>query len=211
MTTQASDLMQAIGVYTDQIERYESMSTWFMAFHVVCLLVILALAGLLAIFREKGRNRALYTGLLSAVFLVVPVLATLYLYCFAMNMRKVALYRGYLRFLEQRWNTLTGLDAMLFNSEVMDRFFSFRSFLVNGLGPAVMAVFVLLALGLSLWLSVHFLRQLTSSKMKKGLGFLVGLTLAVCICFNGLCVYYLSTNDSIVASAAAYCEERATP
>ncbi len=210
METQANNIMQAIGVYTDQIERYENLSTWLIAFHVLCLMAILAFAGVLAVRRKKGceGSRPLYTGLLSAVFLGVPVLTTLYLYTFAMNMRKVALYRGYLCFLEQRWNALTGLDVMLFDSEIMDGFFTFRSFLVNGLGPAVMAVFVILALGVSFWLSVRYLRQLPASNVKKGLAFLVGVTMAVCVCFDGLCVYYLSINDSVTASTVICCEER---
>ena len=94
--------MEAIRVYTGQIERYETLSTWFAAFHVVCLLVLLSFAGFLLLRRrgESGGERALTTGILSASLLGVPVLTTLYLYTFAMNMRKVALYRGYLSFLE---------------------------------------------------------------------------------------------------------------
>ena len=202
--------MQAIRVYTDQIERYETLSTWFMGFHVLCLMALLAFAGMLAIHRKKdgGGTRLLYTGLLSAVFLGIPALATLYLYTFAMNMRKVALYRGYLCFLERRWNALTGLNAMLFDSEIIGSFFSFKSFLVNGLGPIVMAVFVILALGISFWLSVRFLRQLPPSNMKKRLAFLAGIIMVICVCFDGLCVYYLSTNDNVVASVVIYCEGR---
>lgn len=49
---------------------------------------------------------------------------------------------------------------MLFDSEIITEFFSFRRFPVNGLGPVVMSVFLLLALGLSFGLSIYFQRQL---------------------------------------------------
>lgn len=98
---------------------------------------------------------------------------------------------------------------MLFSSKVMGRFFSFQSFLVNGLGPVVMAFFVALALILGFGLSVYFLRRLPASRMKETVKILLCAVIAMCVFFNGLCVYYLSTNDAVVTDVIAYCEEMA--
>lgn len=208
MDSKLNGLMESIGIYTDQIERYETLSTWFIAFHTGCLLVLLSLAVFLLLKRrrESGVTRDLTTGILSVVFLGIPVLTTLYLYTFAMNMRKVALFRGYLSFLEQYWNRLAEIETMLFDCEIIGTFFSFQSFPVNGLGPAVMAVFVLLALGFGFGLSIYFQRQLPSGKMKQGLVLLTGLTLLVSLCFDALCVYYLSINDAVVQAVIARCQ-----
>lgn len=208
MDSKLNGLMEAIRVYTGQIERYETLSTWFAAFHVVCLLVLLSFAGFLLLRRrgESGGERALTTGILSASLLGVPVLTTLYLYTFAMNMRKVALYRGYLSFLEQCWNQQSGLNAMLFDGEIITEFFSFQRFLVNGLGPVVMSVFILLALGLGFGLSIYFQCQLPGSRMKRGLAWLTGVTLVVSLFFDVLCTYYLSTNDAAVQAVLQSCQ-----
>ena len=206
MDNKATDLMQAIGTYTDQLERYEDLSTWFAAFIAGCILIVLITAAFLLLGQGTERGRVTRNGILSGLFSVIPALVTLYLYTFAMNMRKVALYRGYISFLERQWNELCGSDLMLFSDKVMGRFFSFQSFLVNGLGPVVMAFFVILALALGFGLSVYFLRRLPASRMKEAMKVLICVVMVVCVLFNGLCVYYLSTNDAVVAQTIAYCE-----
>lgn len=209
MPDKTNDIVQMIDSYTDQIERYENISTWFAAFSIVCILgVIITAIFLLVRYRnESNQNRSLYECILSAVFLIIPSITTLYLYVFSMNMRKVALYRGYLSFLEQRWNAIAGEDVMLFDSQVIKEFFSFNSFLVNGLGPVVMGIFVVFSLVIGFGLSIHFVRKLKQSKIKSVLKTMLCVIATVCILFDGLCTYYLSTNDNVTRSVVDYCEK----
>ena len=210
MLDKEKDIVQLIHTYTDQIERYENMSTWFSAFCIVCILIVLLAATVLIIYRKKedSGRKELYNMLLPGIFLIIPSIVTLYLYTFAMNMRKVALYRGYLSFLESQYNELVQMDVMLFDNEIVDKFLSVRSFPVNGLGPAIMIVFIIAAFFLGFGLSMHFVKKLSQSKIKNGLKLVIGVLMAVCIFFDGLCCYYLSINDRVVASVISYCEEQ---
>lgn len=209
MTDKTNDIIQVINSYTDQIERYENLSTWFAAFCVACILAVIAIAVFLIIKREEEAEhcRAIYNSVLSGIFLIIPSVTTLYLYVFSMNMRKVALYRGYLGFLERQWNSLAGVDIMLFDEGIMGRFFSLQNFLVNGLGPVVMAVFIVLSMIVGFGLSIYFWRKIRDSGMKKILKLLLCVLLLVCVLFDGLCTYYLSTNGNVTEAVMDYCEK----
>lgn len=210
MQNKEYDIVQLIYSYTDQIERYESMSTWFSAFCIVCILVVLLSAAVLIIYQKKqdSGRKELCNMLLSGIFLIIPSIVTLYLYTFAMNMRKVALYRGYLSFLESQYNELTQMNVMLFDNGIVDRFLSVRSFPVNGLGPAIMIVFIIAAFFIGFGLSIHFVKRLSYSQIRDRLKLAIIVLMAVCIFFDGLCCYYLSINDRVVASVISYCEEQ---
>lgn len=209
MSDKTNDIVQMIDSYTNQIERYENISTWFAAFSVICILgvIIMAIFLLVRYRNEDDQNRSLYDCILSAIFLIIPSITTLYLYVFSMNMRKVALYRGYLSFLEQRWNVLAGEEVMLFDSQVIKEFFSFNSFLVNGMGPVVMAVFIIFSIVIGFGMSIHFVKKLKQSKIKNVLRIMLCVVTIVCILFDGLCTYYLSTNDNVTRSVVEYCEK----
>lgn len=203
------NITQMITSYTEQIERYESLSTWFAAFSAVCILAVFFFAIMLIIRQQKedAGSRERYYVFLSALFLVVPSITTLYLYTFAMNMRKVALFRGYLSFLETRYNSLAGADIMLFDNEIIDTFYSFGSFYVNGLGPVVMAFFVIAALAIGFAASLYFAGKVSWVKVRNRLRLFAGLLAIVCILFDGLCTYYLSINDQVMHSVMHYCEK----
>lgn len=111
MIDKSSNIIQMIDTYTNQIERYENLSTWFAGFSVLCILVTIIAASFIILKREKecSNKKNIYNSILSGIFLIIPSITTLYLYTFTMNMRKVALYRGYLAFLEKQWNSLADL------------------------------------------------------------------------------------------------------
>jgi len=73
MFNKENDIIQMIGAYTDQIERYESMSTWFSAFCVVCIFTVLIFASVLIIRQKKEENtgKAVYDVFLSGMFLII--------------------------------------------------------------------------------------------------------------------------------------------
>ena len=204
------NIIQMIGSYTEQIERYENLSTWFAAFSVVCILTVVFFAIALIIRQQKEEkgNRERYHIFLSVLFLIVPSITSLYLYTFAMNMRKVALFRGYLSFLESQYNSLAGSNIMLFDNEIIDTFYSFGSFFVNGFGPIVMAFFVIAALAIGFGASLYFARRVSQMRIRGWLKFAIAILAFVCILFDGLCTYYLSINDQVMHSVVHYCEQQ---
>lgn len=103
------------------------------------------------------------------------------MYIFAMNMRKVAFFRGYLSFLESQWNRLAGDDRMLFDLGIMNQFFSMETFPVNGLGPAVMVLFLLVSLILGFGLAGYFSNKLQNSLLKRGMRLLICIVGIMCV------------------------------
>lgn len=208
-----NDIVQMISSYTEQIERYESLSTWCALLTIMCILAVLFFAGSLIVKRngKKDRDREGYNLILSGLFLIIPSITTLYLYIFAMNMRKVALFRGYLSFLENQWNDMAGVEVMLFDARIINKFFSPQAFLVNGLGPVVMTLFLALSVALGFGLSFYFVCKLQNSTAKKGMKILICVLGIVCILFNGICCYFLTTNDSVVKSVLEDCQTGLPP
>lgn len=209
MSDKAEGIIQMIRSYTDQIERYENTITWCAVFSVACMLLIIIMVAEFIVKRNKeSNNRTCYDGILAGLFLTIPPIITLFLYVFSMNTRKVALYRGYLGFLEQEWNSLMKADIMFFDISIMKDFYLFPSFLVNGIGPVILSVFIILFFALGFIMSMYFLRQMKSSKMKSMLKLLQYVILIICVLFDGLCVYSLSTNDYVSESVIEYCEQQ---
>ena len=203
-----NDMVQMIGFYTEQIERYESLSTWCALITIICILAVLIFTSSM-IVKNSGRSdcdRDGYNFILSGLFLTIPSIVTLYMYTFAMNMRKVALFRGYLSFLENQWNAMTDSEVMLFDSRIIDKFFSIQEFPVNGLGPVVMALFLILSAVIGFGMSFYFACKSQNSKAKKGMKLLVCVLGIVCILFNGICCYYLTVNDSVVKAVIEACQ-----
>lgn len=198
MKTEMNEIIQLIVEYTRQIEKYESVSTYYSA---VCLGGIWATALFIAclmVRRQKESEQEIYDKALAALCLMPPAITTLYLYNFAMNMRKVAMFRGYLGYLENLRNGLTDVSVMSFDQELVTLFLGTRSFLVNACGPAVMGIFVILSLVVGFRLSAYFGKKVTSSEFRKWQRIIFYGLLIVCVLFDIMCVYYLSMNDTVV-------------
>lgn len=198
METEANGIIQLIIEYTRQVEEYESVSTYYSA---ICLGGIWATAlfiTYLIVRRQKEVEQEIYDKVISVLCLLPPVITTLYLYTFAMNMRKVAMFRGYLGYLENMINSLEEHSVMSFNHELVTKFLDAESFHVNGWGPAVMGIFVILSIVIGFCLSAYFGRKVTSSEFKKWQKIIFYVLLIVCVLFDIMCVYYLSINDRVV-------------
>ena len=198
MNTEVSDIVQLIIEYTRQIEKYENISTYYSA---ICLggiwLTALFIIHLL-VQRQKESAQEIYDKAISTLCLLPPAITTLYLYTFTMNMRKVAMFRGYLGYLENLRNSLVNSPITTFDQELVTHFLEAKSFPVNGLGPAVMGIFVILSLIIGFRLSVYFGHKVVSSEFKKWHKIIFYVLLIVCVLFNIMCIYYLSTNDRVV-------------
>ena len=70
MTNKTTDIIEVINSYTNQIERYENLSTWFAAFCVACILAVIVIAAFLILKREKSKHGIeTYNIILSGIFL----------------------------------------------------------------------------------------------------------------------------------------------
>ena len=194
MKTEISEIVQLIIEYTRQVEKYESISTYYLGGIWATALFV----AFLLVRRQKESAQEIYDKVISALCLLPPAITTLYLYTFAMNMRKVAMFRGYLGYLENLQNSLTDYPVTAFDQEVVTQFLGAENFPVNGWGPAVMGIFVILSLVIGFRLSAYFGRKVISSEFKKWQKVIYYVLLIVCVLFDIMCVYYLSINDRIV-------------
>lgn len=197
MKTEINEIIQLIMEYTRQIEKYESVSTYYSA---VCLGWIWATTLFivyLLVRRQKESEQGIYDKTLSVLCLMPPAVATLYLYTFAMNMRKVAMFRGYLGYLENLRNSLADVSVTSFDQEVVTSFLGVGSFSVNACGPTVMGIFVILSLTVGFRLSACFGQKVVSSEFKKWQKIIFYVLLIVCVLFDLMCVYYLSINGTV--------------
>lgn len=198
MKTEVSEIIQLIIEYTRQVEKYENVSTYYSAICLGGIWATMLFIIYLLVRRQKESEQEIYDKAISALCLLPPVITTLYLYTFAMNMRKVAMFRGYLGYLENLWNSLTDYSVKTFDQELVAQFLGAGSFPVNGCGPAVMGIFVILSLVIGFCLSAYFGRKVASSKFRKWQKIIFYVLLVVCVLFDVMCVYYLSINDGVV-------------
>lgn len=198
MKTEVNEIVQLIIEYTRQVEKYENVSTYYSAICLGGIWATILFISYLLVRRQKEATQEMYDKAISALCLLPPVITTLYLYTFAMNMRKVAMFRGYLGYLENVWKSLADYPVTSFDQELVTQFLGAKSFPVNGWGPAVMGIFVILSLVIGFRLSAYFGHKVTSSEFKKWQKIFFYILLIVCVLFDIICVYYLSINDSVV-------------
>lgn len=69
MLNVTGDIAQMIDTYTGQIEKYESISTWYAAFCMICIIGVIVLAVLLILRNERmDLVNSLQNGILSTIF-----------------------------------------------------------------------------------------------------------------------------------------------
>lgn len=198
MKTEVNEIVQLIIEYTRQVEKYENVSTYYSAICLGGIWVTALFISYLLVQRQKESVQEIYDKAISTLCLLPPAITTLYLYTFAMNMRKVAMFRGYLGYLENLWNSLADYSVMAFDQELVTQFLETGSFPVNRWGPVVMGIFVILSLVIGFCLSAYFGQKVTSSEFKKWQKVIFYVLLIVCALFDIMCVYYLSINDRVV-------------
>lgn len=213
--TQESIIVEQIKEYTSQLELYERTSTYYSA---VCMIAVIILIGIIVqiIIRlakdhqysqNDKCNSACYK-ILPVLFLMIPSIAELYLYTFAMNMRKVAMYRGYLSFLENKLNHLTGSETALFDSKLVDRFLSPDHFFTNGIGPVAMGSFLIAAILGSFIFAIYYTRLINDGMYKKIMKLCIICSALMTMIFDSIYIYSLSINGNIVKEVGQFCIEQ---
>lgn len=198
MKTELNEIVQLIIEYTGQVEKYENLSTYYSAICLGGIWATMLFIVYLLVRRQKETVQEIYDKAISALCLLPPIITTLYLYTFAMNMRKVAMFRGYLGYLENLRNSLADYSITAFDQELVAQFLGAKSFPINGLGPVVMGIFVILSVVIGFRLSAYFGKKVTSSEFTKWQKIIYYVLLIVCVLFDILCVYYLSINDRVI-------------
>lgn len=205
MKTEISEIVRLIIEYTRQVENYERVSTYYSAICLGGIWATMLFIIYLLVQRQKESTQEIYDKVISILCLLPPAITTLYLYIFAMNMRKVAIFRGYLGYLETLRNSLADYPVTAFDQELVTQFLGIESFPINGLGPAVMGIFVILSLVIGFCMSAYFGQKVISSEYKKWHKIIFFVLLIVCVLFDIMCVYYLSINSRVTDEVLQQC------
>lgn len=160
-------------------------------------------------------NRAI-----SCMFLCFPPLVTLFLYIFSMSSRKVAVYRGYLMYLEKMISKRTS-KYISFDDTVVREFIDGNIgqaicygaddniLLTNCLGPLVMLLFVIGILFVGFRFAYYFSNWENEEKNNtvffKNFSFLFYALIFICILFSVVCMIDLATNGEIMKAVRDFC------
>lgn len=170
----SSALVEQISLYTMQLEEYDRLSANYMLICVGFVLVILLAVAFLLIkgtfnsqkISSKSDNNS---GIIALLFLTIPMITVLYMYVFSMQCRKVAIYRGYLGYLEDQLSNNVSVP-LFFDKDIVNEFmvgsiwpFSSVNFYTNGIGPIVMQGFILLIYGAACVMAIAFMLKFCSS------------------------------------------------
>lgn len=152
-------LTELLATYTSQMEQYERLST---DFSITCVGFIGVLIGVLITalsiaFRTDANNRGrkIIYRLVSVVLMIIPCFSILFFYVFSMNCRKVAIYQGYMTYLEGVINDNICGDYIIHNSKLVDNFLA-EGFPTNRFGGIVMIIVFILVIGASVAFSIYF-------------------------------------------------------
>lgn len=202
-TENIESLTLLLVMYSEQLEEYDRSNGVFVITCISFCGVVLGIAITLVTGAKEIKRPNLA---LAAVFALLPSIMTLCLYVFSMQCRRVAIFRGYLAYLEEKLSNLTGVP-MIFNREVVPKFFG--EFLTNICGPVVMILFIILLFIVSIWLCAYFAK---SPKVisKAGCGVKAGrailwILFALCIVFCVICAFDLATNDPVPGKVYEFC------
>lgn len=167
--------------------------------------------------RIANINRAI-----SIFFILIPEVAMLYLYTFSMNTRKVAVYRGYLRFLEEKLSSYMritldydNIDNGIVGRFVAGHFIEFKAgetFYTNTYGIIVLGISLLLLYFACFMLSWYFSNYLIERCYHKSIfSFMYKcliMTMVICVLFSSIFVFDLFQNDKVSENVYKMCLEQ---
>lgn len=198
-------LTSLIVMCNEQLEEYDRSSSIFVA---ACITFIGAILGVIITLYTSRKNKDGPQGKVSlasaALFLILPAATTLCLYVFSMQCRRVVFFRGYILYLEDLLNELTGVPVA-FTSNVALHFFGV--FPTNQYGPLVMAFFIFIVFCVC-GVFLHRLLKAVDSSVGKHPGLYKGccwLVFTVCILFCAVCARDLMTNNPVPEQVRQFC------
>lgn len=208
-------LLEQISLYTEQLEAYDrGQGDAIMAcitFGGVLISIVISL------FVDKkninkivrGENSLKGKRIMAILFLIVPSITTLSLYIFSMQCRRVAFFRGYLRYLEEELSKRVEVP-LLFNNRIAGKFFG--ECITNIVGPWIMICFVLAIMGVGVvlvWRYSTFIKEEKQEEkrwcLKFGYYFLFRILPGICIV---ACIVFISdlwSNSFVAEEVYQYC------
>lgn len=167
-------IIEQITLYTQQLDSFDQLSTNYVmtviSFIGVIIAAIMALMGVKKRLKDNKYMNILNRAI-SMAFLTIPSIITLFMYVFAVNCRKVALYRGYLQYLEDLLNSNAGSEKVMFHTKAIQEFYGIsfdissvdnfvgKQFWSMSLGPIVMVIFLFMIMIVSFKISKYFALQ----------------------------------------------------
>ena len=141
-----------IKLYTTQLEEYDRMNSNYVMTVIAFVGGVLAIVGSLFEKKQSFDSEIFYV-ITSILILIIPCVGTLYFYVLSMNCRRVALYRGCLRVLEDRLRKITNLTVVDYNSKIDEGIMG--KYFVNTSGPIIMTIFLIIIYCVSYYAALY--------------------------------------------------------
>lgn len=150
--------------------------------------------------------------IISLLFCSITAIQTLFIYIFAINCRKVAIFRGYLNYLEGYYNNITNTNIHNFNPDIIDSFFRSvdtgipgKTFFSNIYGPIALCIFMVIILVGCVYFSLKYLNTITCFSKVWLVNIFYIFYFIFTIAFIILCLIDLSTNTYTIDLVNSYC------
>ena len=202
-----SALTAEITTYTAQIEEYDRSSNNLImtcvAFAGVLLSVTGAVSGL--VDSSAGSSTTLFYEISAIAVALVPCVATLFLYLLCMNCRRVAQFRGYVKFLEQCVNDKVGANEHLYNTLIDPKMM--EGFKVNQVGPGFMIFFWGVLFFVSAVLGFQLVAHSDGVLFRPAYNVFFTVVLFVSFVCSAICIYWLTKNGEAMEETYRICIE----
>lgn len=119
MTDKSQDIISLINQYTSELEELDQLSITYIMTCIGVIGVILGIIATIYINNKKNNWQSTSYRIVAPLFLTIPVIISIFLGAVTLNCRKVAIYRGYLVYLEQSYNKLSGTIPQNYNTRVL--------------------------------------------------------------------------------------------
>jgi len=115
MENSAQDIISLIVSYTSELEALDQLNNTYL---MTCIGVVGAILGIIAtaFSMGKGNFKTQLYRMVPFLFLSIPVVGCAFLCVVTLNCRKVAMYRGYLAYLETTYNKIEGNIPQYYNT-----------------------------------------------------------------------------------------------
>lgn len=118
MADRAQDIIFLINQYTSELEKLDQLNNTYIMTCVGAIGVILGIIATVICGDQKVWKTPSYR-ILAPLFLSIPVIVCIFLGVVTLNCRKVAMYRVYLKYLEDSYNKTGNVISQYYNSDML--------------------------------------------------------------------------------------------
>lgn len=142
------EMINLISSYTSELESLDLANQNHITTCLGLILVVIGAIATMAGIAKKGNTSPSIYKSISGLFMTIPVISTLYVAILTMNTRKVAVYRGYLIYLEQEYNKNSDAIRQRLNTSALD--FISRNSNQNPVGSVMNSFIVIISIAVIL-------------------------------------------------------------